>query len=178
MDLALSRSRAQFLKEIPLFGDLSPDELSVLLRTSRAFSRNPGELLFAEDDPADGMYVIERGEVSVMAQGRSAEMVTLAVLGNGSVIGEMSLLDGGTRSATVEATAQTNGYWFSRNRFSELRKSRDVSAYKVLRAIARELEARRRVTANRVLALMESVDGEAVLRSKPVKEMIARLYKA
>lgn len=178
MDLSLSRSRAQFLTKIAIFSALSPDELSELLRTSRPFSRNPGEILFTEGDPADGMYVVERGEVSVTALGRRKDPVMLAMLGNGSVIGEMSLLDGGTRSATVEATAQTNGYWFSRRHFKELRQARNIAAYKALRAIARELEARRRVTAQRVVSLMGSSSLDVTLHSPQLKEMIARLYKA
>jgi len=66
-----------------------------------------GEILFRQGDSADGLYVVERGEVTVTAHGQDGATVELGKSGAGDVLGEMALVCGGTRTATVMATVDT-----------------------------------------------------------------------
>lgn len=178
MDAALNLSLRTFFRGIPLFSSLTGDELGELLRLAKPFVREAGDTLFREGDPADGLYVIERGEANVVVSGSSGDRVLLAELGNGAVIGELALIDGATRSATVETVAMTTGYWLSRDRFDELRAGQSRAAYKVVLQCARTLEGRRRITEQRFRSLLEAPDRASLLQKREVRELFGVLRKA
>lgn len=58
----------------------------------------PGEIIFAEGDPGDKMYVIRSGEVEILIDGTVLEVLT-----PGGIFGEMALIDGSPRVATARA---------------------------------------------------------------------------
>jgi len=83
-----------------LFQGLSTEELEGLAERLRYRRAKKGTILCHEGDPSDSMYIIEAGQVKVYketAEGRSV----LATLGPGTPVGEMALLTGETRSATI-----------------------------------------------------------------------------
>ena len=165
-----------FFRTIPLFESLDSTELSELLRHVRPFTHQPGQQLFAQGDESDGMYVVERGEVGVFACPHGIERVLLAELGNGAVIGELSLIDGSPRSATAETISQSSGYFLPRERFDRLRLEKHTAVYKLVLQLARTLEERRRVTERRLRAIVEQSDS-ADLQSKELRELFGRLLK-
>lgn len=171
----LSLSINSFFRDVPLFASLAPDELSELLRVVTPFTRSPGAELFAQGEPSDGMYVIERGEVGVFACPDGVERVMLAELGNGAVIGELSLIDGAPRSALVETVAMTSGYFLSRDAFNELRASGSLCAYRIVLELARTLERRRRITEQRLRALIDAEEGDWTDRE--LRELFGRILK-
>lgn len=173
----LNLSLNSFFREVPLFSGLDAEELADLLRLVVPFVREPGERLFGQGDPSDGMYVIERGEVGVFACPGEGVRVMLAELGNGAVIGELSLIDGSPRSALVETVSMTSGYFLGRDAFDRLRASGSLGAYKVILALARTLEERKRVTEARLRALVDADDESADLHSKELRELFGRLLK-
>jgi CRP/FNR family cyclic AMP-dependent transcriptional regulator len=150
MRFQLSVSATQFLRAVPMFESLSADELAEMARLAQGRELAPGDLLFSQGGPGDGMFILDRGEVCVSTVGPDGGSVTLAYLGNGAVIGEMSLLDGSPRSASVEAVAPTSGYWVSRAEFGALRRQGSPAACKVLLQLARMLEQRRRAGVQRI----------------------------
>lgn len=90
------------LRAVPLFADLSEDDLDALVDGAKPVSLEANELLFAEGDEGDVAYVVTAGEVEIVKV-TAAKEVLLAVRGEGSVIGEMALLDAKPRSASVRA---------------------------------------------------------------------------
>ncbi len=92
----------QTLSKLPLFQDLEPEEVRALAERARLLEFAAQDAIVREGEPGDSMYLIERGAVLVRrAHGRSVR--TLAELGIGAYFGEMSLLTGELRSATVIA---------------------------------------------------------------------------
>jgi CRP-like cAMP-binding protein len=67
----------------------------------------PGALILAEGSPADSLLIIKTGSAMVVKHGPHDQAVVLDVLGPGSVIGELALLDNQTRSASIEAVEFT-----------------------------------------------------------------------
>jgi CRP/FNR family cyclic AMP-dependent transcriptional regulator len=67
----------------------------------------PGDELWRQGHPADALYVIEAGRVAVTARLPGGRHATLANLGPKDVVGELALLDGGTRTAGVRAVEPT-----------------------------------------------------------------------
>jgi signal transduction histidine kinase len=90
------------LRAIPLFSDLSDEDLAELAKGIRPVGLAAGELLFAEGDEGDLAYVITGGDVEIFKMSGKRE-VLLAVRGEGTVIGEMALLEAKPRNASVRA---------------------------------------------------------------------------
>jgi CRP-like cAMP-binding protein len=95
-----ARARSE-LANLPLFEDLDPDILHSLIRCARVVSLDAGELLFRQGDPAGSVYVVIDGAVVPIAEGERRRK--LAVLERGDFFGEIGLLTGQPRNATVEA---------------------------------------------------------------------------
>ncbi len=83
-------------------GVLEPSELDILAELSQPVRFGIGDVLIREDDIGHSMFVIVRGGVAVTVAG---EDEPIASLKDGDIVGEMSLLTGARRSATVTATA-------------------------------------------------------------------------
>ena len=91
------------LKSVPLFEDIPGEELSRVAQIAEEKSFPAGTTIFRDGDHADCLYVIVSGSVSIQKRGKE-----LAVLEQGSSIGEMAVLDSSPRSAdviSVDATA-------------------------------------------------------------------------
>ena len=95
-----------FLSKVPLFANLSRDDLSRLCETVDEVKLSQGDLLFTQGSTGDKAYVVKDGEVEILkhSQGRD---VLLAVRKSGEVIGEMSLLQEAPRSASVKARTES-----------------------------------------------------------------------
>ena len=168
----------EFLQNIPLFSLLDHSELKQIQGLTEPFFTAPGERLFEEGESAEGLYVVERGEVEVRIRSDGGREVILAHLGNGSVLGEMALIAGGPRSASVEAFSPTQGYFLSRRAFEQLKADGGAAPFKIILQLARTLDDRRRALENRFVQLKEDPEVRARLREKATRELIARVCKA
>ena len=91
-----------FAESLALSG-LDPDLADGLARLARDTSLAKDEVLFVAGDPGDSMYAILDGSLKVAVISAEGSEQLLAILGPGHVVGEMALLDGEPRSATVQA---------------------------------------------------------------------------
>ena len=93
----------QVIKQCRLFKGLSDSELDATIACLQLCGGREGTVLVAQDRPGDGLYIVYSGRVKVVMYGANGREVTLAILRPGEVFGELSMLDGGPRSATVVA---------------------------------------------------------------------------
>jgi CRP-like cAMP-binding protein len=91
-----------WLRRVRLFADLTDQQLDALLTDPRLVQLDKGDRLFQEEDPADSCYVLMSGRAKVVVSGPDEEII-LAILEPCSLVGELALLDGSTRSAAVVA---------------------------------------------------------------------------
>ena len=91
-----------FLKKVPLFANLSDDDLARLCEMVEEVAIKAGEELFAEGARGDRAYVIQDGQLEIL-KSSSGRQVLISVRGSGDVIGEMALLEDSPRSASVRA---------------------------------------------------------------------------
>jgi CRP-like cAMP-binding protein len=91
------------LAALPLFAMLPPDEVAAVARTARPLTLGPTERLVVQGQEGGSLFVVAEGEVEVLLRREDGEDVTVDTMGKGSVVGEMSLLTGERRSATVRA---------------------------------------------------------------------------
>jgi CRP/FNR family cyclic AMP-dependent transcriptional regulator len=123
------------LAHIPLFArldDAGQQALQALL-TRRAVAAN--EPVFWFGDHGDTMYLVEHGRVAVTAPDLDGDHVLLDTLGPGGIFGELSLLDGGPRSATVRAVTDCTLLALHRDAFHTFLRQRPDVAIDVLQML-------------------------------------------
>ncbi len=82
-----------------------------------------GEVIFSSGDASDGLYLIETGRVRVMADSGNQDLLPLATIEAGELVGEMGVIDDAPRSATAIAEADTTARFLSREEFLGLLKN-------------------------------------------------------
>ena len=93
----------QLLAGTPVVSLLGADELAILARTARPLTFGPMERIIVQGQPGDSLFVVVEGTVDVVLRRPDGSEVNLGERPNGIVLGEMSLLTGEPRSATVRA---------------------------------------------------------------------------
>lgn len=131
---------------------------SQLFAAARIVSLPAGRDLFQAGDPCDGCYKIVEGLIKVTLNPPSGRERILAILGPGAMVGELSVIDGTPRSATVSAIRDAKLGFVSRAAFEDFVRDNP----EVFRAIAAVLAARLRdVNGALVAASFLSVKGRA-----------------
>jgi CRP-like cAMP-binding protein len=90
------------LSAVEIFALLEPAELATLARTARPLTLGPMERLVVQGQAGESLFLIADGELQVLVR-RDDEDVVVDTLSTGAVVGEMSLLTGAPRNATVRA---------------------------------------------------------------------------
>lgn len=126
------------LRRVPLFQGLRDKELKQLAEAFSERSFRSGDELTTEGGGAAGFFVIDSGEAKVTIDG--AERRTL---GSGDYFGEIALIDGGRRTATITATSDGRAYGLTSWVFRPLVEKNAAIAWPMLEAMAariRELD--------------------------------------
>ncbi|HVF74975.1 MAG TPA: cyclic nucleotide-binding domain-containing protein [Acidimicrobiales bacterium] len=91
------------LTEVAILRMLSPDDLRDLAAAVRPLLLGPTERFVVQGDAGDSLFVVGDGEVEILLRRDDGDDVLVETMGRGAVVGEMSLLTGERRSATVRA---------------------------------------------------------------------------
>lgn len=136
-----SSQKADALKDIPLFRSLSNKERMELARHVDEVPVRSDTLLTVQGGPGDAFYLIVEGNADVMR-----DDTKIAALGPGDTVGELALLDGEPRSATVVMTSDGVVLTMSRREFTAILQELPPIAMKMLVALALRLrEANSRI---------------------------------
>ena len=109
-----------FLREVPLLAGLSDDLLAELGAESRPVHLEAGHRLFGQGDAGDVMYLVRTGRLEVLGEDEPGPPVVLRTLGPGQAVGELALLTGAPRSASVRAVRDSELVAVDRARFAAL----------------------------------------------------------
>jgi CRP/FNR family transcriptional regulator, cyclic AMP receptor protein len=127
------------LQRLPLFAGLSAETASLLEGGAQKRSFRRGEVIFHKGDPGSAMYVIAEGQVKIILPSDGGEEALLGVLDPGDFFGELSLIDGHPRSATIVATEPTDTIVLHRDEFLRVIHASPNVAVDMLRVLARRL---------------------------------------
>jgi CRP-like cAMP-binding protein len=134
------------LRGLGLLTGLSPSQLEEISRKMKPARYRQGEVIIREGEPGDDMYFIESGQVQVV-RGQGTAATILAELGVGDLFGEMAMLTGNPRSATVTALTDVDLWLMSRACFDEVA----IAYPSLVLALSRLLSERLRSTDERFL---------------------------
>ena len=124
------------LANVPIFSGCSRRELAIIARASKEVSHKEGTVIAREGERGIGLFLILEGECKVSIGGR-----TKAKLGPGDFFGEVALLDGGPRTATVTAETDVRLVGITGWVFRGLLMEHPSIALKTLEAVAGRLRA-------------------------------------
>ena len=127
---------SSLISQVPIFSDCSAKDLAAVARGLKEVNHKAGTVIAREGDPGIGLFIIAEGSAKVSIGGQ-----TKAKLGPGDFFGEIALLDGGPRTATV--TAQTDLHLFGLTEwvFRGLLQEHPAIAVKTLQAMAGRLRS-------------------------------------
>ena len=111
---------ASLLSNVPLFEELEGKDLDAIAKVAISRSYSKGSIIILAEEEGDTLFIISQGQVKVSIVSEDGREAILALLGEGAVFGELSLLDGKPRSANVVATEATNLYMVRRADFLQL----------------------------------------------------------
>lgn len=97
------RARYKGIGRSPLFSELADPDLVALMQGLRLLTFEPGEIIVTEGEPGDSMLVLSSGRVRVYARDRAGRNHQVRLLDDGEFFGEISLVTGQPRTATVVA---------------------------------------------------------------------------
>jgi MFS family permease len=121
------------LAETSMFAGLPPARLEAAMRRSQLVSLPAGSVVIRQGDPADRFYVITDGQVDVTQRtDASAEPVSLRTMGRGEFFGQIGLLSGVPRTATVTALTDVRLIALEREPFLELASAGQGLTYRLL----------------------------------------------
>ena len=173
----MAQEHISALKKMALCRALSSAELEAIAAIVETKEIAAGKELFREGDPGDGLYLVVTGEIDVLKRGPAGEH-SLAKLGPGGVLGEMSLVTSDARSATGRALAQTTVLHLPVREFRALLDSGSTAALRIAAAIA-EVLARRLATMNGiVLQLTGSAGSSTGTRSPLATQDLREMHRA
>ena len=134
-----SREALESLRSIPLFANVSDEDLEAVasLLIERRIPKN--KTIVEEGLPGDYMYVVREGRVKVTKLSGDGREKILEMLDQGSFFGELSLLDGAPRSASVKSLTDTRILALSRNDFLKLLRGSPDLAMAVIQVLTGRL---------------------------------------
>jgi len=130
---------AALLAGVPFFQYLDADEREVLARHLDEVSIPAGQLVFQANDPGGTLFVIREGSVEVFIKDETGERFVLENPGPGEVFGEISFLDGGSRTASVLVIENLNALAVDRDDLSHLFRAHPEAGLDIIAAMGKRL---------------------------------------
>ncbi len=132
-----------FVKSVPIFSSCTPKELKGVATSGKEVSFEAGRVICKEGETGVGLHIILEGEVKVLVGGRTRRR-----LGPGAFFGEIALLDGGPRSASVVAETPVRTFAITSWNFRSVLKEHPSMPVKMLEEVCKRLRENERSLSN------------------------------
>lgn len=139
----------ELLKTLPIFEDLSLDEMKDFYNLCEQATFAAGDVLIEQGQPGQALYIIREGNIGVFNVEGGRE-VPIVKLGSGTYVGEMALIDDAPTSARVKAMDEVKVFRIRKDVFRNYLYTHDLVAMRVYRSFTRTLVERLRDTTARV----------------------------
>jgi uncharacterized membrane protein len=155
-------TNVDMIGEVPIFELLDDMERADLARRMDCQDFKKGDVIFEYGDPGGEIFVLRNGKVEVYVETCDGEKIVLAENQRGDVIGELSFIDGGHRTATAIACEDTQMLTMHRDRLLDFIDKHPHAAIDLLTVVGRRLRAtdellRTHVSRNVNIELQESM---------------------
>ena len=130
-----------FLSYVPIFSDLPDEKLNMIekIGISKVYKKN--EVILMEEEAGTALFVIVKGKVKVARSSGDGREVILSILSDSDFFGEMAILDGLNRSATVTSIEESELFLIQRNDFINLLREFPEISISLLQELTRRLRS-------------------------------------
>jgi CRP/FNR family transcriptional regulator len=136
-----TQDRLGLLGRVPVFAELSAEDLQHVASLSHSRSFAAGEIVFREGDASNTCYVVRSGHARAVREHGDGRQLALATFGPGDIFGELAMFDDERRSATVEAIEALEVLGILGPDMRRLMETRPGLAIGIAAALARRLRA-------------------------------------
>jgi len=164
----------QFLGTIPLFISMDDEERAALAAIMAQAGFKAGEVILRVDQPGGVFHLVVDGEVEISLTSEDGEKLVLDVLKSGEFFGELSLIDGGTHSATVTATQPTTTLVLKRDELLDLLMQRPHMAQDMMVALVQRIRRTDALLRGRVSRNPNEVFEEQETLGNRISDAVAR----
>ncbi len=130
---------SDFLYYVPIFSDLPEETIEQIAQVGIRKSFKKESIILMEEDESGSLFIIAKGKVKVTRTSSDGREVILNILSDSDIFGEMSLIDGLTRSATVTALEPSELFIIQRNQFLEFLKEHPEISIAVMQELSKRL---------------------------------------
>ena len=134
--------RVLFLRRVPLFADLPPQDLLPIAAIASEQSFADADTIAEQDEPGDEMHIIVSGYVMVILRQPDGHQQVLAVRSAGDVIGEMAVITSGPRMASLAAKGPVRLLSIARRPFEAMLRERPETSLALMRVLCQRLADR------------------------------------
>jgi len=134
----------EVMKQLPLFADLSLDEMKAFYNVCEQVSYDPGQIIIEQGHPGQALIISREGHMQVSKVLAGGQETVLARLPPGKFVGEMALVDDVPTSARVKALDRVRALKIDKQRFEKFMFEHDRIALRVYRAFVKTLSERLR----------------------------------
>jgi len=136
------------LAQVPIFRRAGVGELEQLGSVAKRETFKPNTVVFFQEDRADKLYVILSGGAKVYQQAEDGKQKIIGILGPGEIFGELTLLDGRERSATVETIDETEMLSMAHRDFHTLATKNPDILWRVMEVLCERIRGLNEETLN------------------------------
>jgi putative ABC transport system ATP-binding protein len=138
--VASENDELRTLRAVPILGNLDTARLRLIAFTSQRIVYAAGDVLFRQGDESDAAYVLLSGTVDVMSEADGRGAVRISSLSRNAILGEMGLVTGDPRSATIVATSPVEALKLRKEIFLALLAEFPAMAQSVMRLMVKRLQ--------------------------------------
>lgn len=150
----MSINVSEVLAQAPLFKGLTEEQCQQLAALMFVNDLAAEDVVCQEGDNSDFMCLVAEGALDILKRNAAGHIASVARCYSGDVLGEMTLLDGKRRSATLVALEPTTLLVLTKKTFEQFRQQQPYAASVVIENIARQLSENMRRTSARLATFM------------------------
>jgi CRP/FNR family cyclic AMP-dependent transcriptional regulator len=129
----------EFIRNVPFFNEIESNELAKIVRVGVRKKYKKGSIILLEEETGAALFVIVAGKVKIVRTDDDGREVILSILGENDFFGEMSILDGLARSASVVAITKAELFMIHRRDFLNLMQEYPAVAISLLKELTMRL---------------------------------------
>ncbi len=169
----MESTKTDMLAEVPLFSLLDEQERGTLAERIDLIRVPKDTMLFERGDPGDSLYIVQSGAVQIFTKNDTGEKIVLETQTRGDFFGEISLLDGGTRTASALVTEDLEALVVDRGDLDELFRIRPAAAMDLMTALGRRLRESSRLLRGTASRNINEVEEDKRTRVMKVADWIS-----
>jgi len=165
-------AEAYKIDSVPLFSNLPPAQLAVLMEAAVRRLYRAGETIFRHGEPPESLYIVESGVVDIVLPG-SAEEIIVASFEAGSFFGELAVFDNEPRTATARAADEASVICIPLKTVAELLESHPLAARHFISVIIHRLRGADQLLSRLQLKNVNELADERMTFGERVADMVA-----